>query len=246
MKRFGFLLVFLCAIVLWQVQAAAEEILFRGIPWDSNIIEVRDALQEEKFPALPIERNPDDDSSIYDFSPLNDAYWMYIENTVSVYNIDLNNLDIELAGHKIKRIELFFLNSIVSDDLIDGSDNALKFKRAEYWISPKDGAECFDDLKSKLTKLYGVPKESTEILSDELISDWAMWNGDNDTGVFIKRRWARNAKTHEYKMEIGFEVTYGKTDVLDEIKDIENVGHNEIKRKEKERLAGETDNYDGL
>lgn len=188
MKRFlSFLLLFVC--MFFSSSFAEEEkaeILFRDNPWCSSFDMVKKSfpskvswlsLYDKKAYQVESRLFRSEDAKQYD---------AYVACTVSPASYKLEAIGFTVAGYPVSDVDLLFAYVPGDNGLIDHKNPATALYFAEYTFHPKDMRIVFDDLKNKLSALYG---EFVEIYSvnagveNELT--YLSWFGSNDAAVTL-------------------------------------------------------------
>ncbi len=165
MKKFTglvFALIMLCSV------ASAEEILFRGIPWGTNIPDACKLLS---------------DFEIIDYiDELPAQEWMESytgEGLDNSFNILAHANDgVTVGGYEINLLDLLFLYSF-DEAMIHREQEESRLFRATYHLTVADAESAFADLTMKLTTLYG---EGTQSQSDG--ERYVEWRSEG-TGVYL-------------------------------------------------------------
>lgn len=158
-----------------------DEIKYLGISWLSDINSVVQNASEY----LEIDEG---DFTFYTGSTISAmSKWgnsdtpMEDSGFCAVYSCDAGNVNI--AGHKVKEIDLYGLYGI-SDDEISRDINDSRFCKAEYVFGIEDNDNVdlvYADLCDKLKQLYG--ESSTPLI--QMGGETNVWYGDNDTVVML-------------------------------------------------------------
>lgn len=224
-------------LLIW-VNACAEEILFRDIPYESNVKEVLDALGwSEQFYSMNESLVSKGKESLAE-----DPIEYYCEarkvSEVGAYTREDRGVsgdcgytcvrgffgDEEVAGHRINFVELTFLygvnNSEVNIDPLSSN-----FVSASYMFAGGD-VSIYEDILDKLKWLYGEPTDSTEEVqeysypSKKVKEINVIWEGENDTELLLYARIKGefDDETHTYNYELDeMELEYGKSDMGERI-----------------------------
>lgn len=185
MKRFVSLLLFLC--VCFSLTTVCAEsvnepspILFRGIPWGTNLPTAEAALEGISWSnpsvdyAGDVEHNVLEDGSI--------KFTDYVSAKVYAHSSSLKGM--KVAGYELSGINMHFAYTTDETGVLpkDVEHTALVF--AEYEIKPKDIEFVMNDLSSKLTKTYGDPS-GHRTTGRSITYDIYYWKGLNDTIVSL-------------------------------------------------------------
>lgn len=170
--------------------ALADEILFRGIPWQSTPLEFASALVKEGTYFDDI--NPWSASS--DFVKIESSYFdipKWSVSDVPIYKLERFNGEKKtvcvVAGYDVERVSAYFL-PVYRDGTMNTRDmeNAQLYK-ARYLIKDFPSGmtidSAYDDLLTRLNELYG---EGTDA-SGEVWERACHWSGENGTSVSLCR-----------------------------------------------------------
>ena len=164
------LLVFLTFVT----PALADEILFRDIPWGSNVPYVLDAM-----PQYSNECDFGWETRIDAWNSFNADYGKSKNGespTIYYYG------DLSVAGYKINSITFQFLFSVDTEGVIHRGKDDLFLRGAMYRFEVADIEMASADLTEKLTDLYGEGEQHINELDNQTIT----WYGDNSTGVCLE------------------------------------------------------------
>ena len=186
---------FIFALVIFSGYAFAdEEILFHSVPWMSNEIITRQKLEESGLICGEMHRLPfEQEDFVYlveyvDTGFICPDYIMGLEKVT--YSSDLKKLvKGKIAGYAVENLRLTFA--------YDGEYKLIAIKVDLLNSS-------YDDIKTKLTKVYG---EGLEMLTDEGISS-VIWKGDNDSAVVL----------YTQGEGLPFDLVYGRIDAVEILK----------------------------
>lgn len=177
----------------------ADEILFRGLPWGSSIVDFKKAINssfsgssnsEVSLISWEAYKNYSD-RLIIDLSSANKLAtgWSYAE-----YHFE-DNSPIIVAGYNVMSIAGYFMYGTNGDKLLkDASSSKLYFAEYSFNVLDVDGA--FDDLQQKLISLYG---KGETYYSEGKAYDAETWKqikypivqyvikGDNGTELFLEK-----------------------------------------------------------
>ena len=185
MKNKCCIFLFVLILSITTVCTAAEyenEIQFRNTPWGISYTEAKELFPEyglwpitgEHMKFYPITELYSDQ---YDFS-----------NTPTYHDINIigetTSNKIDVAGYKTTNIELFFAYTVI-DGVITHEEADSRLYGAKYTFEPADALAMIDDLKGKLSSLYGDIDEEgsdTGIVWDH---KWWIWRGANQTAVSL-------------------------------------------------------------
>lgn len=255
MKKLVCPVIVLLLLITWTSVCFADEILFRDIPWGSNITATLDAigLRDRDFFTDEMYRDLSKDEKYFIFRSHNSVHgfgWLYYDNTLAGdYGYRYTSVmspyvyKANVAGYEMM-ITLEFLYGF-SNDIVTTSKAHANFFRAEYKLSckPHEIASTFDDLMGKLTWLYGDPtindRQEHKGWANDIAHD-VIWEGDNHTAVHLSAFWSTSA-TEDTKGLKDITIEYGLTNVSERMNIIK-------KHFEREELNNEynEENTDGL
>ncbi len=225
MKKFTGLVL---ALIMLCSTASAEEILFRGIPWGTNVLDVLSSL--ELIDADGVDKN-----SGVDVHKLVHVYESDVEEFGSQRLIGYSSFedcgyictpviasDMVVAEYKVAWLELQFLFGI-TDEKVSCKKSDSEFYSGKYEFRPDDYVSAYEDLVGKLTWLYGEPVVEETVENDSYFTKhrhekYARWDGANDTSVLLYVKYYTD-DTNKYQYELSIE--YAKTDIEDRIAFIE-------------------------
>lgn len=161
-----------------------NEIFFRDVPWGSTYSEVKSKLYEFDWYEMYFDymKTHSVGDIIYgDYKGID-----FINGGFNMTALPFSNKEINVAGYTTSDINLYFVFPITENGLEIIEDDAI-FYGATYEFEPQDYESMYDDLREKLTSLYGEPiKEDKE-------TDWlgieetcTVWEGTNDVLVSLR------------------------------------------------------------
>lgn len=200
-----------------EVKVSDKEILFNDIPWGSNPTTVSELMGEDMF------LSKDSFVKNWDF-----AYSPYTTGSHQGGHI-LYDSNVEVAGYSVDAT-MYFLYSV--DAGLNRSVEASQFYLASYEFNVVDLGATYDDLKKKLTALYGEGTEEIDtsthyqvaVVGDgysgtyDVLKKVSTWVGKNDTQVVLVCSILLDdvdVFTSEF-----LQLTYGKTDIDSQIEAI--------------------------
>ena len=150
-----------------------------------------------------------------------------------------------VAGNKVFLTRLFFMYNF-SNEKVDYSKDNEKLYMAQYSFQVLDIESAYKDLKQKMTDIYGPGIESTDshnyhsisIIGDSKSGDYTIyehkteWHGANNTAVKIVSRTSSDKELGEYNS--GLWITYGKTDVDNDLEVLKKLLSSDAVREENE------------
>ena len=249
----------LCAllmITLFAQTAIASEITFRDIPWGSNVDSVLSMLYGSDWQEGYLI------SEAY-ISPLGNGFFTEEFGESYCFNggfewKDLRDSYFVVAGHNVAYTSFTFTYGI-EDGVLSLAPEDSQLVKAEYTFGVTDKFLVYNDLKTKLTSLYGEPKllrtEEPSFNFDTYaectdIRDACLWYGENNTAVLLSMNWKTSDGVTEEKFgyigENAIYLSYAKTDIPDRIDIINECLKQEAVRTEQETVSQNTNNTDGL
>lgn len=225
-----------------SVSEPKEEILFRNIPWGSNPNVANNLLGGEMLLS--------EDFYIKDWSC---AYDIFSAGVCPGGHALIGSLD-EVAGYPVFMTTLYFMYSLQEE--IDHSIDASEFYLANYQFDVADVDAAYDDLKNKLTDLYGTGTEKRDTVTH---SQWAVmgegysgkydtlercttWIGGNNTQIVLMC----SSLIDDVDVFNGnfLLLTYGKTDIDQRLESLTDALWEEMKQAE--RANQDPQNNNGL
>lgn len=239
------------AILSLITTAFADEITFRNIPWGSNPNQVSEVLQAAGFSKVYATNGAwitsfgDGDFDEFDINGADNAGYDWT---------DYKTTGLKVAGHEISYMGLEFLYGIQDEGLLLDIDSA-RLIRAYYVLKASDKFLVYNDLKTKLSSLYGEPKvlhREQKYWNESYIkiNDGLLWSGENDTAVLMSIEWYTYDGVSESKQgflgEDNITLSYGKTDIDEDLEFVEKYWEQEALRVEQRTVEENVDNVDGL
>lgn len=222
-KLFCLLLILLsfCSI------ACADEITFRGIPWNANVDEFEDYLGID---VTGIESYLPHWSSFLPRSSMDRSKYL-IGYDVTVWG---KNIPFQVGGYDLSFVCAYFYYGIENEQLVK-SPNAAQFYMAEYIFDVEDVTSAYSDLCGKMNALYGEGSEENGKANKDYYS--TVWYGENDTAARLLVR--SNSPYNGYSIRL----VYGKIDSDKYVDYLEELAYQE---KVKEEQASRSDSIEGL
>lgn len=236
-KFFAFFLV----LLMTSSVAFAEEITFRGIEWGSNMAEIEKELEVYSI----------DDSMMRRWSVIEEAFdWAHMNDYPCGWYAFGMPKDLNVGGYDICSIQLFCAWKLSDTGEILREKQESEFYAAIYSFAVVDIEATYNDLKEKLSSLYGTPLESTEsregyyanaggsgkYIETVRVSEWY---GENNTGVRLR---SCSSDVESLNAE-EITISYGKTDADQRIERLQTALKAEALEKEN---ASRGTNTDGL
>ena len=144
-----------------------KAILFRGIPWGANI-----SSYEKAFEGQHVSKNDNeylirwsnrkselDPNSVNLNNMYGDGYpagWGTL-----IFSMDREN-GFKVSGYHVSTVLGLFAYGIDNEGDVLRDEKDSRFYMAEYGFDAEDGINAYDDLKQKLTDLYGTGTETSE------------------------------------------------------------------------------------
>lgn len=249
MRKFACLLVVL--VLVASSTALADEILFRDIPWGSNIDDVENHIGSIGY------HTSEDESylpywSKYDGDPFGLALGSahYPVGWLSYYMLWDDSFLI--AGYPLSTMSVWMTYGLDGDNVLRNREDS-RLYMAAYTFSVLDIETTYDDLVIKLTTLYGHGEETIEngggyYADSEKVGEYTtiertiVWIGDENTSVRLASctsdRGIEEDWTDNYLV-----LMYGKTDSDAHLDSVSAAVKNELLNQEE---INRTDNTDGL
>lgn len=244
----------LVMIIPISLTASADEILFRNIPWGSNPDEMEKELSAAGF-LYPVSS---EGMLVYLDKYLEELDRSHLDNSrateqscgwaSAAYNFSEDGPSV--AGYNIGSIQAYFYSPI-EGNIVNMDKKAAKLYLAQYNLSILDYDTAFDELSSKLSKLYGEPEQKLGKTSAWLTENDAFlttcdtirlyYYGDNNSVVVLE-------KVLNDEKGVGLAIVYGQIGHDDHIAKCDEM----IKQKEyqerldKEQGTDRSDDFGGL
>ena len=223
-----------------------KEIRFRNISWGINIDEVKQALSD-------IELWNDGDG--YPLSHWSDKQAYYIVREENGWmGWCFNNYTgepLKVAGYPVSIVYVYCAYSLDETGNVLRNRESSEFYMASYIFDVLDKQGTYEDLKAKMTSLYGEGKETIEYGSgiyNTGSDEWKSyksttmrveWRGANNTGVVLTGIW--DDREMGVSIESGVTLVYGKTDYDDKLIRIEKAVAQEKLQIERDNRTNDTD-----
>ncbi|MDO5765549.1 MAG: hypothetical protein Q4P84_07630 [Elusimicrobiales bacterium] len=204
--------------VISLAEGAEKEILFRGIPWGSSIIQVVESLNQQ---GVSISKQSIKRDSLMDAWSL-DFYHSYMESVDHAgCRIDVHSMntpfsdDFRMGGYPVESIHAY-CHYAYAADAVDRDDQHTQFYLVDAWIDATDEDAAYHDLKAKLTQLYGAPVEdvaSQYTANHRSDTYYCVWYGAQDTAVCLHYGCSAYKEGNDWGQETKYVIlTYGKQD----------------------------------
>ena len=160
------------------------EILFRNIPWGGTIDEVETALAGEN-----LDFSYETEGSMgMNYTSLSDIVYMN-GSWSEEYATEMSSIcftPITVAGYETFEVELYFAYLPNEDNEIDKKRENTFFTLACYKFKPVDLDRATEDMKGKLSSLYGdIDKSETK--RSAFKSEFSFWFTDNDSFICLHK-----------------------------------------------------------
>ena len=161
-----------------------KDLIFRGIPWGTNLPTVIDSIKEVSF------TSPTSDYAVTTSQKcLNNGDFFGFGVGINTYS----EKSINIAGHEAT-IVLGFAYTPNDEGLLTKDEKDTAFTYAEYKIYHKDARFAVEDLKNKLTDIYGEPEHKQTNYGIE--NDIYYWKGANETIISLEGEFYDTGTTH--------------------------------------------------
>lgn len=168
-----------------SIAATEDEILFKGIPWATDIETVKNSLETMRWSdwhGEGMDTCPTDSIIKDDL-----AYNRFAYTDINVHSIT-HNPDTKVAGYDIDEIDLYFAYVPDETGFINAENPDTSFYAASYHLIFNDLNGACNDLTEKLSSLYGdYDNQESEEQWTKTKTEWTYWNGANDTAVVLKK-----------------------------------------------------------
>ena len=181
------IIITLIASILLSVPACAEEedkeILFRDIEWGTSYSEVKSVLYEYDWYEMYYEM-----MKTYSVDEILLGDYEGIDFPNAGFNMiatPFTNKEIDVAGYVTSGFYLYLAFPVVNEKMVQDEENAI-FYGARYEFEPENTEMMYNDLKNKLSSLYGEPvkdKSETDLL--DIVTYTTVWEGVNETYVSL-------------------------------------------------------------
>ena len=211
----AFLVVVLMASVSFATADTNENIVFHGIPWDISINELASALKERGIPVGYNDISNDANMAVWTYEFRN-SYEHDIETTghkISRYFWN-DDVVVNIAGYPVQRME-FYAHYDITDGVLKQDANESRYYLTNSWFDVDDemAVSVYNDLSSKLTRLYGNGSENTTYIVDNTYT-YTVWNGANNTAVCLYRSVSDSS---DYQF---VHLMYGKTNIEETLQNV--------------------------
>lgn len=225
-----------------------EEILFRGIPWGTNVDEVKNSLVSSGFFTGKCEIESEARLMPWSLDPEEaDSFW---ESGYRLYQYSFAD-DVKVAGYPLGPVHMYFMYShdgVKSDRNISASELFL----VSMELETVDYDLAYADLVNKLNSLYGKAVETSDVTgywstggNYHQYDWWASWYGQSDTAILLHMTYNITDEDQKIKGE-ELKLYYGKTDSEARLVSLSGVLSSEAKALEQKKILENANNTDGL
>lgn len=190
-----------------------SEILFRDVPWGTSFTDTENILSDfdwyglsfESMKTFPVQEVLTDDAGDTD---------IFTNGGINMTAQPFSNKEVEVAGYTTSDLEMFFAYTSV-DGIMQEDDSQTALYGARYEFEPQNLQSMYEDIKNKLTSLYGEPDDVT---SDKnwlgIKHTYTWWYGANDSIVVLRGADASEDTTDLYDDELWISYAWKKGDEL--------------------------------
>lgn len=198
-----------CTVYAEQTQESAP-ILFRNIPWGSNLPTALAALDGISF------SDPNTDyACTVDYYILEDGDIKYTDHVCAkIYARSRSISDMKVAGYELSGMNLLFAFTTDDSGMLPKDEEHTALAYADYEIKPKDLQFVMNDLLGKLTKTYGEPA-GHRTTGRSITYDIYYWTGADGTIVSLVGKDYQSGST-EVSIRYSF---YGAEDLFQKAMD---------------------------
>lgn len=185
MKKILCALLFI-AVILFADAAISEseknpEILFRNNKWGASFSEVKRSYPDNLHLLSPI----DDKAYEIEYRIFGDENAKRYDNYVGcneILSFTLRGKDFTVAGYPVAETCVYFAYVPGENGIINHDDPETALYYAYYSIEPLDMSVVYNDLKDKLSSLYGNPVDGKmSDIGGKYETRYISWFGANDT-----------------------------------------------------------------
>ena len=195
-----------------QKQSTDKEILFRDIPWGTSYT---DAVQLQ--PDFDWYTIAFDESRITTLNEIltGDVSWDgYNNNGLDFLAMPFSDHETDVAGYTTSDIYMYFAYTPV-DGVLTRDESLTALYGAKYEFEPQNLQSMYDDIKSKLTSLYGDPADVTADKNwTGAKNTYTWWYGANDSVVVLGKSDFSEVDSDFYKDELWISYAWQKGDEL--------------------------------
>ncbi len=186
-----------------------KEILFRDIPWGTSCVEAEKEFQGADFFHISGEWSTtcSIDEVVYD-SQIKGIDFDNNDINISSSAYTDQYFNISVAGYTPTEVEMFYAYQPI--DNVPNTDESLSMLyAAQYMFEPENLYGMSEDLKNKLSGLYGDPDNSEEDRDNWMgyYYTYTFWEGANNTEVILATR--ENIDTEaQFQLDDGIRIIY--------------------------------------
>ena len=242
-------------IIAMQINAMADEILFREVPWGSNKMTFEEMIGYRFWYS---------DGYIKKWEKQNGGdpvFGYYYEPQYEPCSLDailyLYNEDFKVAGYKVYSMHANFMLTITNDMEVDRKKDNATLYRASYVFDVVNYETAYYGLRDKLNKVYGEYSEKTyknkkkeyssqngnyEYSTSDIVAEWY---GDNNTACRL-RCYLVDSPYQSDEVWSYLELSYWKTDIENDVAVLQEKILFENYKKEQLEWEKNAENIDGL
>ena len=216
-------------------EANIHSILFRDIPWFSNVPFTLTALgvydKDEVDQAEGLDYNNAfvvGQPTSYGFGAFRLDNWKTYKNVCCAAGPAKYSIKWDVAGYETSMVYLYFMFA-VEDGTVTTDKNKAQFISGIYNLKADDYPAAYDDLRDKLIWLYGDPaveSEKPHDISEVRREKYAQWNDKNGASVLLYVKYFTDDRS-KYEYELSIE--YAKTDIATSLEEVEKLQENEVR-----------------
>ncbi len=213
-------------------EADSHSILFRNIPWFSNIPSTLNALgvydKDEVGQAEGLDINNAfivGQPTSYGFGAFRLKNWKTYKNVCCAAGPAKYSIKWDVAGYETSMVYLYFMLA-VENGTVTLDKNKAQFIGGIYNLKADDYPAAYDDLHDKLIWLYGEPAvdfEKAHDKSEVRREKYAQWNDGNGASVLLYVKYFTDDRS-KYEYELSIE--YAKTDIGSSLEEVEKLQEN--------------------
>lgn len=204
-------------------------ILFRNIPWFSNVPSTLTALGVYDRDEIDSTEGLDFNNvfvvgqpTSYGFGSLRLENWKAYKNVCCMAGSAKNSIKWDVAGYETSMVNLYFMYA-VEDGMVTTDKNKAQFISGIYNLIADDYPAAYDDLRDKLTWLYGDPAvdhEKPHGESEVRREKYAQWNDENDASILLYVKYFTDDRSKE---EYELSIEYARTDIASSLAEVEKL-----------------------
>lgn len=182
-----------CLLMVIAHTAAADSntkpILFRGLPWGATYAEVLEAMPDGlKFETSYLGNEkvfPKSFETIITGEGMDECFTGPI--AMAAVGTPENYDGVKVAGYGLSSLTLIFAHTAGEDGMLVMDEEHTAFVIGLYEITPSNPNECFEDLTSKLTMLYGEPETTVQLdpESPSAMMKYTAWHGADESNLYL-------------------------------------------------------------